>query len=126
MKPSRIKLATLPILALVLAVIGHGQSGGRRIGSATDGFGPSTIRGEGCVWEGVEPNCLMVTDVESDILYNVFFSGDKPAVGQRIFFTATPRLGTDRCVQGKPVDVQTWVKRKTTCSTPEHKPKTPY
>src|SRR5260221_14669225 len=60
----------------------------------------------------------MVSDVETDTLYNVFFSGDKPAIGQRIFFTATPRYGPNRCMQGKPVDVQNWAKRKLTCSEP--------
>jgi hypothetical protein len=125
MKASRIKFATLPIIAFVLAMIGHGQSGGRQIGPVTTVSGPSTIRAEGCVWAGVEANCLMVTDIETDTLYNVFFSGDKPAVGQRIFFTATPRYGTNMCMQGKPVDVQNWLKRKLTCSEPEHK-RNPY
>src|SRR6476646_2731074 len=127
MKPSRIKLATLPILAFVLAVIGHTQSGDQRqIETFSAGSGPSTIRAEGCVWAGVEPRCLMVTDIETDTLYNVFFSGEKPAVGQRIFFTATPRSrAANFCMQGKPVDVQNWVKRKLTCSEPEHK-RNPY
>ncbi len=125
MKASRMKFATLPIIAFVLAMIGHGQTGGGQIGPVTAGAGPSTIRAEGCVWAGVEDRCLMVTDVETDTLYNVFFLGDKPAIGQRIFFTATPRYGTDRCMQGKPVDVQNWVKRKLTCSEPEHK-RNPY
>jgi len=125
MKAPKIKFVTLPMIALVLAVIGHSQSEGRQIGSTAASPGPSTIRAEGCVWAGVEDRCLMVTDVETDTLYNVFFSGDKPAVGQRIYFTATPRYGTDRCMQGKPVDVQNWVKRKLTCSEPEHK-RNPY
>jgi hypothetical protein len=119
MKASRMKFATLPIIAVVLAV-GHGQ-----IGPAITSPGPSTIRAEGCVRAGVEANCLMVSDVETDTLYNVFFSGDKPAIGQRIYFTATPHNEPNMCMQGKPVDVQNWVKRKLTCSEPEHK-RNPY
>ncbi len=125
MKAPKIKFVTLPIIALMLAVIGHGQIGSRQTGSTIATPGPSTIRAEGCVWAGVEADCLMVSDVETDTLYNVFFSGDKPAVGQRIYFTATPRNGPNRCMQGKPVEVQNWVKRKLTCSEPEHK-RSPY
>lgn len=97
MKASRIKFATLPILAFVLAVIGHSQSGGRQIAPVASGQGPSTVRAEGCVWEGVDARCLVVTDEETGTLYNVFFAGENPAVGQRIFFTATLRGGANSC-----------------------------
>jgi hypothetical protein len=114
------KFASLAVL--VLATIGHDQSSGRQ---AASGQGPSTVRAEGCVWEGVDPTCLVVTDDETGTVYNVFFAGDKPAIGQRIFFTATLRGGPNACLQGRPVDVQRWVKRKLKCEAPKPK-RNPY
>jgi hypothetical protein len=109
MKNSTFKFATLPLLAVV-TMIGHAQ------------IGPKAVQGQGCVWEGVEAGCMMVTDKDTDVLYNVFFrSGEKPQVGTGIFFSGTLHEGATACMQGRPVDVKDWVKRKMNCSASEKK-----
>lgn len=117
MKKSILRFATVPVLAGALTMAGHGQLGSAR-----------TVEGAGCVWEGVEAGCLMVTDKETDNLYNLLISsGDKPAVGTGIFFMGTLHQGATSCMQGRPVDVKSWVKRKNiNCSAPEKKRPSPY
>jgi hypothetical protein len=111
-----LKFATLPLLAGALAMSGHGQSQGR------------TVEGAGCVWEGVEASCLMVTDKDTDNLYNLLISsGEKPAPGMGIFFIGSLHQGATSCMQGRPVDVKSWVRRKSIiCSQPEKKRPNPY
>jgi hypothetical protein len=118
MKSSTFKFSTLPLLAVIVTMIGHAQSGpGRPAGP------PKAVQGQGCVQEGVEAACLMVTDKDTDVLYNLFFrSGEKPQVGTGIFFSGTLHEGATACMQGRPVDVKDWVKRKMNCSAPEKKP----
>jgi hypothetical protein len=117
MKNSVLKFATLPLLAGALAISGHGQAGRGR-----------TVEAAGCVWEGVEAGCLMVTDRETDNTYNLLISsGEKPSPGTGIFFMGTLHEGATSCMQGRPVDVKSWVKRKNiNCSAPEKKRPNPY
>jgi hypothetical protein len=117
MKNSTFKFATLPLLAVVVNMIGHAQIGPVRPA------GPSkAVQGQGCVWEGVEAGCLLVTDKDTDVLYNVFFrSREKPQIGTGIFFSGTPHEGATACMQGRPVDVKDCVKRRMNCSAPEKK-----
>jgi hypothetical protein len=117
MKRSVLKFATLPILAGVLTLGGHGQAGP-----------PRTVEATGCVWEGVEAGCLMVTDKDTDDLYNILISsGEKPQVGTGIFFMGTVHQGATACMQGQPVEVKNWVKRKLNCSqAPQRKKPNPY
>ncbi len=110
MKTSALKLMSLGILAGALTITGHGQLSG-----------PRAVEGAGCVWEGVEAGCLMVTDRESDVTYNLLISGDKPAPGTGIFFMGTLHQGQTSCMQAHPVDVKSWTKRKMNCSAPEKK-----
>ena len=115
MKNSALKFVSLPLLAGALAMSGHGQAQGR------------TVEGAGCVWEGVEAGCLMVTDKETDNTYNLLISsGEKPALGTGIFFMGSLHQGTTSCMQGRPVDVKNWVKRKMNCSAPQKKGPSPY
>lgn len=116
MKNSAVKFATLPILAASLTMIGHGQISP-----------PRTVEATGCVWEGVEAGCLMVTDKDTDNLYNLLISsGEKPEPGTGIFFIGTLHEGATACMQGRPVKVKSWVKRKMNCSAPERKRKNSY
>jgi hypothetical protein len=116
MKTSILKFVTLPVVAGALTMTGHGQLGPAR-----------TVEGAGCVWEGVESGCLMVTDKDTDNTYNLLISsGDKPAPGTGIFFMGTVHQGATSCMQGRPVDVKNWVKRKMNCSAPEKKRPSPY
>ena len=116
MKNSVLKFATLPLLAGALAMSGHGQAQGR------------TVEGAGCVWEGVEAGCLMVTDRETDYTYTLLISsGEKPSPGTGIFFMGALHQGATSCMQGRPVDVKSWVRRKNiNCSAPEKKRPSPY
>ncbi|HEY7404630.1 MAG TPA: hypothetical protein VIB39_13985 [Candidatus Angelobacter sp.] len=114
MKISALKLVTLPVLAGALAMTGHGQ------------VGPRAVEGAGCVWEGEETGCLMVTDKETDVLYNLLItSGERPAIGTGVFFMGNLHQGQTACMQGRPVDVKSWVKRKMPCSEPEKKKNKP-
>jgi hypothetical protein len=111
MKTSVLKFATLPLLAGALTMAGHGQLGPAR-----------TVEGAGCVWEGVEAGCLMVTDKETDNIYNLLISsGEKPSPGMGVFFMGTLHQGSTSCMQGRAVDVKNWVKRKMNCSAPQKK-----
>jgi hypothetical protein len=115
MKISAVKLATIPILAGALAMSGHGQVGSTR-----------TVEGAGCVWEGEETGCLMVTDKETDVLYNLLISsGERPEIGTGVFFMGNLHPGQTACMQGRPVDVKSWVKRKMNCREPEKKKNKP-
>src|SRR5215470_1078160 len=117
MKNSVLKFATLPLLAGALASGHvHGQAQGR------------TVEGQGCVWEGVEAGCLMVTDKDTDYTYNLLISsGEKPSPGTGIFFMGSMHQGATSCMQGRPVDVKSWVRRKNiNCSAPEKKRPSPY
>ena len=51
---------------------------------------PKPVKGQGCVAAGVEASCLVVKDVKTGVLYNLFFKGTKPAVGTGIEFTGVP------------------------------------
>jgi hypothetical protein len=117
MKITVLKFATLPLLAALVTMISHAQ-----IGAVKPAGPPKAVQGQGCVWEGVEAGCLMVTDKDTDVLYNLFFrSGEKPQVGTGIFFSGTLHEGATACMQGRPVDVKDWVKRKMNCTAPEKK-----
>lgn len=110
MKTSALKLATLPILAGALAMAGHGQVGPGR-----------TVKGEGCVWEGVQAGCLMVTDRASDNIYNLLISsGGKPEVGTSIYFYGGLHQGPTACT-AQAVDVTSWGKGKMNCSESNNK-----
>src|SRR5208282_5037274 len=69
------------------------------------------VRAEGCVQPGVETQCLVVKDVKSGKLYNVFIKDPKPAIGDGIEFAAVPFEGMTYCMQGIPVKVTSWVRK---------------
>ncbi|MGC2697453.1 MAG: hypothetical protein WA738_16825 [Candidatus Angelobacter sp.] len=116
MKSPSVKFATLPILACVLSIAAHGQRGRSNPVEAT-----------GCVRQGVEAGCLMVSDKDTGMLYNlVFSSGNKPEVGMGISFTGTPQPGLSACMQGQPIHVKNWVKRTMNCAASEKKKGDPY
>jgi hypothetical protein len=69
---------------------------------------PKPVKGQGCVAAGVEASCLVVKDVKTGVLYNLFFKGTKPAIGAGIEFTGVPSDMMTICMQGKPLEVSTW------------------
>ncbi len=83
--------------------------------AVTAGAGPApdsnVVRAEGCVQPGVETQCLVVKDVKSGKLYNVFIKDPKPAIGMGIEFTAVPFEGMTYCMQGIPVQVTNWSRK---------------
>jgi hypothetical protein len=74
------------------------------------------IRGEGCVEPGVEARCLVVKDVRSGVLFNLFVKGVQPAIGYGIDFIGVPHRGMTTCMQGTAVDVQNWVRKDLKCT----------
>jgi hypothetical protein len=75
---------------------------------ATAAQEPKLVKGQGCVAAGVEASCLVVKDVKTGVLYNLFFKGTKPAVGTGIDFTGVPSDMITACMQGKPLEVSNW------------------
>lgn len=76
----------------------------------------NTVSASGCVSAGVEAGCLMVTDSKTGTVYNVYFRGrSKPKIGTAIRFTGTPHDGPTICMQGRAVNVRTWVPLKMKC-----------
>ena len=76
------------------------------------------LAGAGCVQTGVETGCLLLKDTKTKTLYNLFFTGNKPAVGDAIQFTGTAKVGVNTCMQGKPLEVKEWKPIKMKCSRP--------
>lgn len=111
MKISALKLMTLPLLAGALAMSGHGQVGPGR-----------TVKGEGCVWEGVQAGCIMVTDRATDNIYNLLIpsGGGKPEFGTAIYFYGGLHSTPTTCT-GQPVEVTSWGKSKMSCSGSSNK-----
>ena len=68
------------------------------------------VHAQGCVEPGVEVRCLIVKDVKSGKLYNVFIKEPRPAIGDGIEFTAVPYDGVTYCMQGIPVQVTRWAR----------------
>ncbi|MFZ0336740.1 MAG: hypothetical protein WAL45_01820 [Terracidiphilus sp.] len=66
------------------------------------------VKGQGCVATGVEASCLVVKDVKTGVLYNLFFKGTKPEAGTGIEFTGVPSDKMTTCMQGKPLEVSNW------------------
>src|ERR1700740_1605364 len=74
---------------------------------------PAPIHGQGCVAAGVEPHCLMVRDLRSGRLFNLFFKGIQPGTGEGIEFDALPHQGPSACMRGTALDVTGWVRKDT-------------
>jgi len=77
---------------------------------------PAQIRGEGCVEPGVETRCLVVKDVQSGELFNLFVKGVQPEIGSGIDFVGVVHHGMSTCMQGTAVDVKTWVHKDLKCT----------
>ena len=77
---------------------------------------PPQIRGEGCVEPGVEARCLVVKDVRSGVLFNLFVKGVQPEIGSGIDFAGVPHRGMTTCTQGTAVDVMNWVHKDLKCT----------
>lgn len=91
----RTMLAAIALLGILVTAAAAGQE-------------PKPVKGQGCVAAGVEASCLVVKDVKTGILYNLFFKGTKPAVGSGIEFTGVPRDMMTTCMQGTPLEVSNW------------------
>ena len=81
------------------------------------------MHAKGCVEPGVEARCLIVKDVKSGKLYNVFIKEPRPAIGDGIEFTAVPCDGVTYCMQGIAVQVTSWVRKDDLKCSPGEKPK---
>jgi hypothetical protein len=74
------------------------------------------VRGEGCVEPGVEVRCLVVKDVRSGAMFELFFKGIQPAIGTGIEFSGIPHHGVTTCSQGTALDVLNWVHKDLKCT----------
>ena len=74
------------------------------------------IRGEGCVEPGVETRCLVVKDIRTGALFELFFKGIQPALDTGIEFSGSPHHGVTTCNQGTPLDVFSWVHKDLKCT----------
>jgi hypothetical protein len=66
------------------------------------------LKGKGCVQAGVEAGCLVVKDAQSGKLFNLLIKGAKPAIGAGIDFIGATSSGANTCMQGTPVQIETW------------------
>ena len=66
------------------------------------------LKGKGCVQVGVETGCLVVKDAQSGKLFNLLIKGAKPAIGAGIDFIGATSSGANTCMQGTPVQIETW------------------
>ena len=113
MKPSRASFIRFLIIVLSL-VTGLQVAVAQKKAPASPA--PAAITGSGCVEAGVEAGCLVLTDTKTKVLYNLFFTGNKPAIGTAIHFTGTKHEGPTTCMQGQAVDVKKWTQIKMKCS----------
>jgi len=84
---------------------------------------PKFVKGQGCVAAGAEASCLVVKDVKTGVLYNLFFKGTKPEAGTGIKFTGVPSDKMTTCMEGKPLDVSKWLQVDTLKCASDQKPK---
>ncbi|MGD0294050.1 MAG: hypothetical protein ABSB30_09365 [Terracidiphilus sp.] len=98
------KRVSLAVAAMMIAV----TAGASGAGPAPQ---PKQVRAEGCVEAGVEMRCLVLKDVKSGKLYNVFFTEPRPNIGDGIEFTGVPFDGVTYCMQGTPVKVTDWARK---------------
>ena len=96
---------------VLLALAAMTLAGATGLAVASQAADSKEVRAKGCVEPGVEARCLIVKDVKSGKLYNVFIKEPRPAVGYGIEFTAVPYDGVTYCMQGIAVQVIGW-KRK--------------
>jgi len=96
------KQAILMLAAMVLAAAAAGARPAQQTKPAV---------GEGCVQAGVEAHCLVVKDLKTGHLYNLFFKGVPPPVGLGIEFTGVPKDGMTTCMEGTALDVTEWARK---------------
>jgi hypothetical protein len=115
-----IKVGALAVVLLFFGVTPHGQS---QDDKPNDPPAAQTISGSGCVQAGVEAGCLVLHDAKTNTLYNLYFSGARPAIGTGIHFEGTKHNGPTTCMQGEPVKVSNWSRIEMSCSTEGDKDK---
>jgi hypothetical protein len=110
------KLAVFSFLALLLAALPAitVQSQSQRKAPSSPA---KAITGTGCVGPGVEERCILLTDMKTHTLYNLYFTGKRPLLGSTIHFDGKAHNGPTTCMQGQPVDVTKWTKLDNSCST---------
>jgi hypothetical protein len=70
---------------------------------------PKAIHLTGCLEEGVEAGCYVLTDRTTGKKYNLYFQGEKPAFDLAIELNGLTRPGAfTTCMQGLPVHVDDW------------------
>jgi hypothetical protein len=108
------------MLLALAAVTLAGAAGLAGVGQAPES---KEVRVQGCVEPGIEARCLMVKDVKSGKLYNVFIKEPRPAIGDGIEFTAVPYDGVTYCMQGIAVQVTRWARKNDLKCSQGEKPK---
>jgi len=74
-----------------------------------------TIETSGCVEHGVEAGCLVLKTAEGDS-YTLFIQGSKkPEPTMAITIRGTKHAGPTMCMQGTPVDVESWTQIPQQC-----------
>ena len=96
---------------VLLALAAMTLAGAAGLDGAAQAPDSKEVRAKGCVEPGVEARCLIVKDVKSGKLYNVFIKEPRPAIGDGIEFTAVPYNGVTYCMQGIAVQVTSWARK---------------
>ena len=93
----------LGLMLLLGGALAAGQNAGHARAKA------KTLHKRGKVEAGVEGGCLLVRDTKDYKLYHVIFAkGEKPKAGDEISFSGTLHDGPTTCMEGIPVNVDSW------------------
>lgn len=111
MRQARPGIRLIGVMTLLLIAVQIGVSQNQPAAQSDS----AAVSGSGCVEAGVEAGCYVLKDKKSGTLYNLIFSGTKPAIGSGIRFTGEKFDGTTTCMQGQPVKVTSWSAVKMDC-----------
>ena len=76
------------------------------------------VKGSGCLRPGTEAGCFVVSDLKTQKLYNLLFSGEKPSPDVAIEFVGVVHDGPTICMQGTAISVKKWTALKMKCASP--------
>jgi hypothetical protein len=113
MKPTSKRFVALATALMFLGLLPQSRPQQNKPGGPAP---TQTISGTGCVEAGVEAGCMVLKDVKTHTLYNLYFSGKKPDTGTAIQFEGTKQEGVTVCMQGEPVKVSKWTPATMACS----------
>lgn len=97
--------------ALFLALVSTALAGMTVAAAAAPPPDTKQVHARGCVQAASEGRCLVLKDVDSNVLYNLMIKGAGPDIGTGIEIIGAPFHGAPGCLQGVPVEVTSWTRK---------------